>query len=530
MRSKLVLAIWAIVSCAGALVLFVTLVALIADQLSDRWAIAAGVSGVLLLAGLAFVGIGAATAGLETMSLVRSIRATVRTVLTKVNAQTARINAVPGKSVMLPAVRAAEPERAVAEKADEVIEHVLVLALGERIDSEELVRFAGSVAREGTLVVTDRAELVAQLAAHVSVEFLPSIPSDLARTDVEVVGVLTSRLVELASEHGTSSILIWEEGTVSRRLPLGGLDRGIQVHGGAVVRQMHEHLLRHQEALDRDTKRRTAEAEKEFDRWHSTSAKQLERSRRTNERAEKSIERAEKILERSEKTLERSLGRTKKSLERSIDDVYKQGEALTSLYRILLPSIDLPPLRGWAISPDLALHIVRMILAGDVNDVIETGSGSSTVIMALALERVGRGHVTSLEHDADYAAATRDLVARYGVESRVTVHDAPLVDHGIGDEMLPFYDLSACSVPCNADLLLVDGPPAAVGNHSRFPALPVLVDLLTDRATIVLDDGRRADEQEIAARWADIPGVGEPRHLPVERSAIVLDFDRSLAR
>lgn len=511
MRSKLVLAVGAAVTFAGAAILFAAFVALLADQLSNAWAVAAALSAVLLLVGFAVVGVATSATGVQAISLLRGIGTAVRAVPAKIDAQTTHVRRIAAAADLLDDGAAAG---AAGRAADAT---VLVLALGDGVDADALASFVADAGPDSIVVVTDRADVVAQLAKDVLVEFLPAIPAAFARTDVETVGVVAARLVELASEHRASAIMIWDHAEASRQLPVTALDRGVEVYSGAFARRLQQRLDDHAATLDREHARLAdllrTDGDGALERMRSTI---VDRVDRVGAAATKHHERTSRALARSEK-----------AIQRSIDDAYQQGEALTALYRLLLPRVDLPPLRGWAISPDLALHIVRRILDGDTTAALETGSGSSTVMMALAFERVGRGHVTALEHDRAYAEATRALLDRYGVAARATVCDAPLTEQVVDGEPWQFYDLSTCTLPDAADLLLVDGPPAAVGRHSRLPCVPLLLDRLADRATIILDDGRRTDEQEIAARWAEIPGVGTPRHLRVERSAIALDFERA---
>jgi hypothetical protein len=60
---------------------------------------------------------------------------------------------------------------------------------------------------------------------------------------------------------------------------------------------------------------------------------------------------------------------------------------------------------------------------------------------------------------------------------------------------MPRYGLS--EIP----MLVVDGPPRATGAAARYPAFPLLQSVLAQKATIVLDDADRPDEEEIVSRW-----------------------------
>jgi predicted O-methyltransferase YrrM len=181
--------------------------------------------------------------------------------------------------------------------------------------------------------------------------------------------------------------------------------------------------------------------------------------------------------------------------------VYAEIEDLTALYRDIEPDRALPPLHGWAAGPDLARYLYRQVVEHQRTRVLECGSGSTTVILAYAMRSLGRGHVHALEHDPQFAAATRRMLEDRGLEAWATVVDAPLREIGLDGTAWRWYDPEA--VPATAiDLLLVDGPPGGTGPQARYPALPVLADRLSEHALVILDDTRRDDEHRIGERWA----------------------------
>lgn len=224
----------------------------------------------------------------------------------------------------------------------------------------------------------------------------------------------------------------------------------------------------------------------------------------------------------SSRDLDRRFVRQERLLRADVGDVYTQLEALTALYRRLEPDRPLPPLRRWALSPDLALHLVGSVLDGGTRTILETGSGSSTVVFAMALEKVGAGRVVALEHEARYAEATRTMLDERGLSAWAEVVDAPLTPVDVDGEEYLWYDLDGVDLPSDVELLLVDGPPEATGHHARYPALPLLRSTLATNASVVLDDGDRVGETEVAGRWAQLEGVGPPKVLAVERNALEL--------
>ena len=94
-----------------------------------------------------------------------------------------------------------------------------------------------------------------------------------------------------------------------------------------------------------------------------------------------------------------------------------------------------------------------------------------------------------------------------------TVIHAPLADVKLDAEVWKWYDLEDVELPEKVSILLIDGPPQSTGPLARYPALPILLDRLTDDAVIFLDDGIRSDEAAVMDRWLhEIPGLTVIRH------------------
>lgn len=199
----------------------------------------------------------------------------------------------------------------------------------------------------------------------------------------------------------------------------------------------------------------------------------------------------------------------------------RQGRAFTSLLTVLEPRLPLPSTRGWAASPDLLGYLARWILTERPETVVELGSGTSTLCLGYALERAGRGAVTAVDHDEAFGERTRAAVRSHGLDDRVRVLHAPLVEvDGPGS---PWYDLGGLDLPGRIDLLFIDGPPRRSGHRTRYPALPKLRDRLTPETLIVLDDGLRRSEREIVELWREEFRFGRVELLEeLEKGAWVL--------
>lgn len=165
-------------------------------------------------------------------------------------------------------------------------------------------------------------------------------------------------------------------------------------------------------------------------------------------------------------------------------------------------------LGGWAADPVLADRMVRLLLDRNPRQVVECGSGWSTVVMAKCLDELGEGRILALEHSKHYASQTRDLIRRHRVSDRARIAHSPIKNVQIEGEAWPWYGIEPDDlVDAPIDILLVDGPPGNLAPRSRYPAVPMLKEFLADRWTVILDDGHRADETWIAARWEECLGV-----------------------
>ncbi|OLT28415.1 methyltransferase [Nocardiopsis sp. CNR-923] len=189
---------------------------------------------------------------------------------------------------------------------------------------------------------------------------------------------------------------------------------------------------------------------------------------------------------------------------------YEQQVAWTELRENLDTAAFMPPLRGWAASPDVLRVLVRQIDLLRPGLVVEFGSGASSVWLGYALRRAGGGRLVAIEHDARYAELSRELVAAHGLDDMIEIRHAPLTEVEsvrvlVGDETVRtadrWYDASVLADLDGIGLVFVDGPPQATGRHARYPAVPAVLPHCTEDAVIVLDDADRPDERAIGDRW-----------------------------
>lgn len=193
------------------------------------------------------------------------------------------------------------------------------------------------------------------------------------------------------------------------------------------------------------------------------------------------------------------------------------------LYQTLDIRLPLPPMRGWAISPDIGWFYVSKIFEMKPQTIVECGSGVSTLLAAYSLKRLGSGQVIALEHDEVFAQQTRQQIRSHGLEDYAQVLSAPLIPHTIKETSFRWYDVTSMHLHQPIDLLLVDGPPGTLQKQSRYPALPLLRSYLHPKSWILMDDANRQDEQEISKRWEEEFGLTS-QTLPAEKGALLLTF------
>jgi predicted O-methyltransferase YrrM len=205
--------------------------------------------------------------------------------------------------------------------------------------------------------------------------------------------------------------------------------------------------------------------------------------------------------------------------QREAKTQFSQVQSLLALERLLALPQPLPPMRGWAGSPDFLLALANEIRAARPRVIVECSSGVSTVVAARCLQQLGAGHVWSLEQESVFAAKTTKLLAEHGLAEWATVIVAPLQQTNTAT---PWYEDRLPPEAQPIDLLVVDGPPTAVAPLARMPAFPQLKSRLAARCTILADDAARDDEQEMVRRWCQQEPALQAEYVPLEKGLAVL--------
>ncbi|MDR2645518.1 MAG: glycosyltransferase [Endomicrobium sp.] len=188
---------------------------------------------------------------------------------------------------------------------------------------------------------------------------------------------------------------------------------------------------------------------------------------------------------------------------------YTQLESLFWLSKRLKIKNSLPPMRNWAMSPDVLLKLHEYITNAKPKTVLEFGSGGSTIVICDALSQNNSGRLISIEHLEKFVEETMEVIKNENLSSFLDLRLAQLKiwtgEHLCNEKPVFWYDekvLDTLDLK-EIDLLIIDGPPGNTNSYARYPALPVLYKNLSNKAQVWLDDTNRKDESEIAHAWAE---------------------------
>lgn len=220
--------------------------------------------------------------------------------------------------------------------------------------------------------------------------------------------------------------------------------------------------------------------------------------------------------------------RLRNDMNKGLGNAVKQVESFMRIQSFLGDADCLGDFHGWPISPDIGLFLIERMRGQQYDLIIEFGSGTSTALFAQAINvlndrasaclshRVGlnfpKADIVTFEHDKFYFNKTQQLLKSRGLEQRVQLVHAPLIDWSDGDQAYLYYDCEKILSSLAAQyadrqlriLVLVDGPPGSTCKNARYPAVPCVFKAF-GRHTIdlVLDDAIRPEEKQVIELWRD---------------------------
>jgi predicted O-methyltransferase YrrM len=163
---------------------------------------------------------------------------------------------------------------------------------------------------------------------------------------------------------------------------------------------------------------------------------------------------------------------------------------------------------AWPIDRDMAGVLARLVIELRLTRILEFGAGTSSIVFANALRRIGGGFLTSVEEDPRWSA---NLWARARavptVDGQMIVSRVYFRASRRGGLYHAYDDAAAAEVAQRGPftLVLIDGPDGYIG---RDGALHLAFSSLAPGALVVVDDAKRRKERDTMARWfATYPGL-----------------------
>ena len=161
----------------------------------------------------------------------------------------------------------------------------------------------------------------------------------------------------------------------------------------------------------------------------------------------------------------------------------------------------------WSLSPAMLLYLWQMLRRNRPRCIVEFGPGASTHVFAAYVKEMAkegeRVAVYSIEHNSEFVRELDLALSNAQLGGCINLIHAPITKQALMGRYISAYglpkDFLAEQDRGAVDLCLIDGPPRFIG---RLGCLPLIAPHLCDKAIVVLDDGFRRGEQEIARRWA----------------------------
>lgn len=179
-------------------------------------------------------------------------------------------------------------------------------------------------------------------------------------------------------------------------------------------------------------------------------------------------------------------------------------QCISEIYELLPVRAPLPPMTGWAATPELSAFLLKTIHKYRPSVIVEIGSGVTTLISGYSLEKFNiNGKIISFDHDSLFAEKTVEEIKLHGLDEKVEMRVAPLETVKVENEDWVWYSSNKLKFDQPIDLVVVDGPPVKTQKNARYPALPLLYKHLSKNAVVIMHDTNRSEESAIIKLWAE---------------------------
>jgi len=184
-----------------------------------------------------------------------------------------------------------------------------------------------------------------------------------------------------------------------------------------------------------------------------------------------------------------------------------------------------PVSKDWSAAADFLFLIKEYCIESKPKVIVECSSGITSLTLAKCCQLNEVGKVYSLENGEEYADISQLNLKNEGLEGYADIIHAPLQTVTINANEYDWYTLADCP-DLKVDMLVIDGPPGFIQKHSRFPALPLMIDKLTNQSCVFLDDAGRDEEKELVAMWLDMYPYIEHQYIDTERGCSMLKINK----
>lgn len=156
--------------------------------------------------------------------------------------------------------------------------------------------------------------------------------------------------------------------------------------------------------------------------------------------------------------------------------------------------------------------ILNDVIINERKVILEFGTGLSTLVISRMLRMNGLSDIQlfSVEHDERWLSVLQNLIEEEGLERRIHLIHAPLVESEFALNGNAWYSTDQLNKlleerNIHIDSVVVDGPPAweEEKKFARYPALPFVYRFLNRNSVIFLDDVSRQGESEILKYWLE---------------------------
>ncbi|MBU0854598.1 MAG: class I SAM-dependent methyltransferase [Gammaproteobacteria bacterium] len=165
------------------------------------------------------------------------------------------------------------------------------------------------------------------------------------------------------------------------------------------------------------------------------------------------------------------------------------------LERLGLDPDALPHLGSWKADTHFLHRVIDLIEERQPANVVELGSGATSLIIASALKKNRKGELHSYDQHLPFVGEMAKWLSDYDLDA--AFHHAPLFYRS---DRWPGLWYALSQLPDEIDLLVIDGPPWSVHPFARGIA-DCLFDRISPGGIIMLDDAARPGERLIARRW-----------------------------